>query len=78
MVTNILFVFQIMASLESRKIIELSDTLSSVRFVNSVQSEKLDWQELYIDYLRSRVTFLENKLCTCKRVRFSSKVEICY
>ena len=67
-----------MESLETRKIIELTDTLSSVRFVNSVQSERLDWQELYIDYLRTRVTFFENKLFTCKRVRFSSKVEICY
>ena len=74
----IVFTFQIMASMESRKIIELGNTLSSVRFVNSVQSEKLDWQELYIDYLLSRVAFLESKLCTCKRVRFSSTVEICY
>ena len=75
---HIVFTFQIMSSAESRKIIELGDTLSSIRFVNSVQSEKLDWQQLYIDHLLSRISFLESKLCTCKRVRFSSKVEIWY
>ena len=76
--TIIVFTFQIVAIMESRKIIELGDTLASIRFVNSVQSEKLDWQQLYIDSLLSRIAFLESKLCTCKRVRFSSKVEICY
>ena len=77
-VALIVFTFQIMSSAESRKIMELGDTLSSIRFVNSVQSEKLDWQELYIDHLLSRIAFLESKLCTCKRVRFSSRVQIWY
>ena len=64
-----------MSDPESR-VIELSGCLVSSKLVNSVLREHLDWQQLYIDFLNKRVRYLEGQLCTCKRVRFSKKVQI--
>ena len=64
-----------MSEPESR-VVELSGSLASSRVVNSVLREHLDWQNLYVDFLSKRVRYLEKQLCTCKRVRFSKKVQI--
>ena len=64
-----------MSDPESR-VIELSGCLASSKLVNSVLRERLDWQQLYIDFLNKRVKYLEGQLCTCKHVRFSKKVQI--
>ena len=58
------------------RVAELGGCLASSKLANSILRERLNWQQHYIDFLNKRVKYLEGQLCTCKRVRFSKKVQI--